>query len=361
MADEGFVQAKLRSILKVVKDNLGTACFVSLVLLVVTYLVRLVFVPTSESNFILSETLALVQTILASLICACFASYILDISSYKREITKHNTSEVIEIIFSDDNFDTSLISTETLQRIAHKALRSAMDIDIGSAGDNLIKVCLDEVRDTVNGVYADLYVTREYSITENSADAVFVKEHLTYKFYSLSDEELEKKIWRSLTSGIIDSQEERFNEMVCSLRITGSDAVRAGREICSDKKSIKCNIVNGERVFESPYPPIVIPAHCNNLTLTLSREFYIPIREQKSTFDWEYPLISLIYTATFNKEGVSITPRVTDCSQCTGLRDCEQCSNGTVIFAGSGTNSIHIETRDWVGSKMGIQLKWDFS
>ncbi|WP_302964354.1 hypothetical protein, partial [uncultured Adlercreutzia sp.] len=152
----------------------------------------------------MDELLIFLSTILSSLLCACFVAYVFDLSSYKRDLTQNNAAEVLEVLFHDEGLVLSNIPAEVLQSVAQKAMRSTMDIEPQSVGDNLIRVCLDEVRDTVNGPYADLTVQREYSFDSRNSCAVYVKEHLIYKFYSLSDEKIEKSIWRNLTSGIID-------------------------------------------------------------------------------------------------------------------------------------------------------------
>lgn len=233
-----------------------------------------------------------------------------------------------------------------------------MNISEGSIGDELIGVCLNEVHDTVNGPYADLQVHRHYRFIKHD-DVVFVREHLTYHFYSLSDKETKKTIWRSLVSGLINSDKsDEYQNMSCSLLISGADAKENG---VWQAEVVECTILNGERVFDNPFPPIHIPPFCENLTLTLDREFYLPSKEQRSSFDWEYPLRSLIYDATFEDETAVFSPMVTNCSQCSGLKDCGTCACGKVEIKGRGTSSIHIETNSWVGSKMGILLKWDFT
>lgn len=325
---------------------------VSLVSINGTALVR--YVP------LLGDVLSFLSAIAVALFSALLVASLIDLSEYRKGLLTANTAETLDVLLRPESVSYSDASSDLLQHLARNAMRVSLGIESGCVSDKLLGVCMSEAKDIVELPYAELNVDRTYSHDDDNDDVVKVVERLTYKFFSLSDEIVKKNIWRNLTADVIPCDDDKYSTLKCMLVIRGGLRGSEIEAYCNGEKEVKCVVKGGKRYFENPYPPIEIPPNCDDLEITLKRSFYLSLEERTSVFNWGYPLKSLTYIATFEDDGARFFPKVKNCSRCEGLRDCDECDKDIVDIVGLGTNSITITTHDWVGSKMSLQIEWDF-
>ncbi len=363
---EVMMHEKLNHLLGTIRSNAWFWVLGSFIALAVLYIVSLLVQEYpldgpkfSDANPWVLDLCGFLSSIVSAAFCALLVSLLIDADKLDRCVLDANVDSIIESIYDPKRLNLERIPSEKLIEFSHHAIATALNVEKESDGFGLIGICVSEMSEKATSPYAIMNNSRRYQRDQENPDAIHVIDDLECRFINLSNQPHEKQIWKKITSGMIKPHYDKYSRMDCRLSVEiGGSVVKD-----NDEFVVLCREEGNKRLFvnDNDGSSISIPAHSDDVTTTLHREFYIPASECESTFEWEYPLKELTYCADFEGMDASLNFSMIKCSICDDSSDCSKCRNNAVTMTGVGTAHARLKVNDWIGSTSGLKLTWKYN